>query len=309
MMSVASFKKSFSLSTVAIGMGVIACFVGCKDSEFSRRSVEVPIAQFYGEPGKPHRAAVRWQVLDCALMQQVCDNTSLREVSIVAAKRDGTPILPQVAKLPQLEALTIIEAPIRDDELSALSQAEGLTSLELSRTGILGEGLWHLTKLPIKRLVIRDKHLSAEGLKAIASMTELEELELSLPDVHWADLPELASKNSLRSITLTGGTYSFREHGGLKWLVGASQLERLSLSGGNLNDRSLQAISTLSRLQELKIGPCLISEESAKYLAQLAQLRLVDIPNLDALSRGAAMRLAESAEAFEETPEVRPLRG
>jgi len=299
--AVAKSKKWLGLSAVTL-----ALLVGCKDSEFARRSIEVPMAQFYGDTGTPHTAAVRWQMVDYALMERVCANTSLRELSIVTAKRDGTPILPQIAKLPELTTLSIIEAPLRDDELSALSRSASLTSLELSRTGISGEGLWHLAKLPLKRLVIRDKQISAEGLKAIASMTELEELELSLPDAQWAELPELASRKSLRSVTLAGGSYSFRKHGGLKWLVGATNLESLNLSGGNLNDRGLKTISTFRGLQELTIGPCLISEEGVKYLAELQQLRFVDVPNVDALRIGAVMRLAESVE---EAPVARPLRG
>ncbi len=282
-------KKWLALSALAV-----ALLVGCKDSEFARRSVEVPVAQFYGDAGAPYSAAVRWQLVDTALMNRVCANPSLRELSIVTAKRDGTPILPQIAKLPELESLSIIEASLRDDELSALSQATSLTALELSRTGISGEGLWHLAKLPIKRLVIRDKQLSAEGLKAIASMPELEELELNLPDVHWAELPELASKKSLRSVAFVGGSYSFRKHGGLKCLEGATNLKTLNLSGGNLNDRAVQTICSFQDLRELTIGPSLISEEGVKCFAKLQHLKFVDMPNLNSVQIGAVIRLAES---------------
>ncbi len=299
--AVVNFKKWLGLCVAAIVL-----LAGCRDSQFARNSVEAPVAQFYGDLRAPHTAAVRWQVVDQALMERVCATKSLRELSVVTAKRDGTPILPQIAKLPKLETLTIIEAPIHDDELSALSELSSLTSLELSRTGISGAGLRHLTKLRLKRLVIREKNLTAEGLEAIASMSELEELELSLPDIQWADMPKLASTKSLRLVTLAGGSYSFREHGGLKWLSGAKNLERLNLSGGNLNDRTMQTVSTFERLRWITIGPSLISEDSLKYFTQLQHLSFVEVADLDFSQAAAMARLADRAE---EEPLAKPLRG
>ena len=302
-MSVAIFKsKSWS----AVGVCALALLAGCRDSEFSRSMELSPVAQLYGKSEAPHTAAVRWQVVSSSLMDEVCANKSLRELSIVTAKRDGTPILSQIAALPNLETLNIVEAPIADFELSDLAKATKLTSLELSRTGITGEGLKHLAKLPLKRLVIREQYLSLEGLQAIASMPQLEELELNLPDVHWADIPELASKSKLKSLSLTGGFYSFREFGGLKFVANAPQLTKVELSGKNLNDRTVKTISTFDQLQILTIEYCMISEDAVEYLSGLSQLQLVQIPMLEAMSQGAAIRLAEWAE---EELIAKPTRG
>ncbi|MDX1927638.1 MAG: hypothetical protein SFV81_14045 [Pirellulaceae bacterium] len=280
--------KKWSLS----GAIVLALFSGCKDSEYAHHNTEVPIAQFYGPQGQPNTATVRWQKVDTALIQSVCSHSSLRELNICVATRDGSPIFPSVSKLPNLEALTVIEVPLTDDELSSLSEAGKLTSLELSRTGITGAGLKHLAKLPLKRLVIRDKHLSLEGLQAIASLTELEELELCVPSIHLADIPAMASKSNLKSVIISDGHFSYREFGGLKFLAGASRLTNLHLSGPNLNDRSLKAIGTLSGLQNLTIGKSVISEEGIEYLSTLEHLQSVDIPSLHSLQD--AIRLAES---------------
>ncbi len=220
----------------------LALLGGCKDSEFSSRTTRPPIAQFYGPEPQPHTATIRWQKIDSELIKLVCGHASLQELNICGATRDGSPIFPQVSKLPNLETLSIVEVPVADDELSGLSEMACLKSLELSRTGISGSGLQHLANLPLRRLVIRDKQLSLEGLQAIANMKELEELELCIPSIHLADLPTLASINKLKSVIVTDGHFSYREFGGLKFLIGSTSLTDLQLSGDSMNDRSLKSI-------------------------------------------------------------------
>jgi hypothetical protein len=298
-MSTAKWKKWLGLSSAV----VLALLSGCKDSEFSHRNDKVQIAQFYGPESQPHTATVRWQEIDRALIQSVCAHLSLRELNLCGVTRDGSPIFPQIAKLPILETLSIVEVPLTDDDLGTLSEARRLTSLELSRTGIKGCGLQYLVKLPLKRLVIRDQQLSYEGLQAIARMAELEELELCIPGIHLADMPTLASNNKLKSLTITDGHFSYREYGGLKFLMGATNLTDLHLSGVSLNDRSLKSISTLSNLRNLTIEESVISEEGIEYLTKLEHLQSVDVPTLYSLQN--TVRLAES---IDDEPLPQPLR-
>lgn len=279
---------------MVLSAAVLALFGGCRDSEFSHRHESVQVAQYYGPQSQPYMATMRWQKANSDLVQSVCAHTSLRELNIFTATRDGSPILPFVAQLQNLEALNIVEVPLNDDELRALGEATRLTSLELSRTGIGGWGLQFLAKLPLKRLVIRDKQLSIEGLQAIASMTELEELELCIPGIHLADIPTLASNKNLKSVRITDGHFSYREFGGLKFLIGANNLRDLHLSGANLNDRTLKSISTLSNLRKLTIEEGVISEEGIEHLAVLAHLQSVDVPSLHWLQD--SLRLAESVD-------------
>ena len=305
-LKILSGKQWLVFSGVACAM-----LAGCRNSEFSRLSHDAPTVQYYGDATAPHAAAVRWQLVGSALMEEICSNKSLRELSIVTARREGTEILPQVASLPNLETLNLIEAPITDEELRTLAQAEKLQSLELSRTGITGEGLRHLAKLPLKRLIIREQSLTREGLEAIASMTELEELELCLPEARWAELPTLASKSKLRSVTLNGGFFSYRKFGGLKGLVNAPNLESMSLSGSNLNDRTIESIGTFSNLQSLSIERCEITQDGVEHLARLKHLRFVQLPVLDSLPHVAVSCLAECVEESNDFAEeaILPARG
>ena len=101
-----NWKKWMVLSAT-----VLALLGGCKDSEFSHRHEAVQIAQYYGPESQPQIATIRWQKADSDLMQSVCAHTSLRELSILTATRDGSPILPFVAKLQALETLNIVEVP------------------------------------------------------------------------------------------------------------------------------------------------------------------------------------------------------
>ncbi len=272
-------------------LAVLALVGGCKDSEFASRTPRPNIAQFYGPESQPSIAAVRWQTLDSGLIASICSQASLQELSICGAARDGSPIFPQLSKLPNLETLNIIEVHLDDEELRGLSEVASLKSLELSRTGISGIGLQYIAKLSLKRLVIREQRLSFEGLQAIASMTELEELELCIPGIHLADMPVLASINKLKSVIIADGHFSFREFGGLKFLMGSNSLTDLELSGVSLNDRSLKSISTLTNLRNLTIGKSVISEEGIGYLANLQHLQSVDFPASNSLQN--AVRLAK----------------
>ena len=294
-----NWKNWMGLSSAVL----LALLSGCKDSEFSQRHVVVPIVQYHGPKSNPHTASVRWQKIDSALMQSICAHTSLRELSLFTATRDGSPIFPHVAKLQNLETLNVVEVSLSDDELRTLSEAKELTSLELSSTGISGCGLQYLVKLPLKRLVIRDKQLSLQGLQAIACMTELEELELCIPGIHLADMPTLASKGKLTSLTITDGHFSYREFGGLKFLMGATNLIDLHLSGANLNDRSLATIGTLQNLKNLSIKDCVISEEGIEHLSKLEQLQTLDVPISRSLQN--TIRLAES---MDDEPLPQPIR-
>lgn len=302
-------SKNWNLNKLCLsGAVVLTLLSGCKDSEFSHRTKGVSTAQFFGPASQPNIAAVRWQKIDAASMQSICSHRSLRELSICGGTRDGSPIFPQLSTLPNLEMLNIVEFPLTDDELAGLSDAPNLSSVELSRTGISGHGLQHLAKLPLKRLVIRDRQLSLEGLQAIASMTGLEELELCIPGIHLADMPTLASNNTLRSVIIAEGQFSFREYGGLKFLLGASKLTDLQLSGVSLNDRSLKPICSLSSLQNLTIGKSVISEEGIKFLSSLEHLHSLDVPSLPSLQN--ALRLADAnGEVVDEAPLPRPIRG
>jgi Leucine-rich repeat (LRR) protein len=296
-MSTATWKK-------CIGTVVVLAFLGgCKDSEFSHRREVQQRVQYYGPQSQPHTASIRWQMIDGELMQSLCARPSLRELNIITATRNGSAIFPHVGKLQNLETLNIIEVPLNDDELRSLSEAKRLTSLELSRTGISGYGLQYLAKLPIKRLVIRDKQLSLEGLQAIARMTELEELELCISGLRLADMPTLASNQKLKSVIITDAHFSYREFGGLKFLMGATNLRELHLSGVNLNDRSLKSIGSLVNLRSLTIGECMISEEGIEHLAKLEHLRFVDAPTFHSLQH--SMRLAES---IDDEPLPQPVR-
>ncbi len=211
-----------------------------------------------------------------------------------------------LAELKDLRTLVLIEVPITDEDLHELSNAKNLESLELSQTAIQGAGFKYIANLPIKQLIVRAPSLSLEALEAIASMTELEHLELCVPNVHWANLPELASKDKLRSVMLWGGHFSFRHHGGLDSIRGAANLKELSLSGENINDRTLAAISTLGNLHSLTIQHYVASDAGIEHLASLDKLRIANIPDLDFRLRQSNLQLADRVE---EEPLAIPARG
>ncbi len=291
---------------IGVGCLAIAALVGCEGSEYSRRyEAESPV-QYFGDALRPEKAVVRQQAIDDGHIQSICAHKSLAELRLISTSFDASVVLPSIATLPNLRTLSLIEVPVSDTDLKALSQATNLETLELSQTDIRGDGLKHIAHLPLKSLTLRAQSLSQEALEAVASMKNLEHLEICVTNIHWANLPELASKDNLRSVMLWGGYFSFRHHGGLDSIRGAVNLNELIMSGENINDRTLAAISTLGNLQSLTIEHYVASDSGIELLAGLDKLRIANVPDLDFRSRNSSLQLADRAE---EEPRAVPVRG
>lgn len=270
----------------------LACLLasGCGDSRYAQ---DVAAKRFDLAP-QNHAATIHDQLLDQELMASLLAHGDLKEVRILMSDRTSVPVLAEVSKLEGLSHLALLEVELTDEELAVLAAAKQLTSLELIRTGITGEGLKHLHGLPIKKLSLREPRLTPAGLQLLLGFPELEELELYTPNTRTEDIPSLAGLSRLTRLTIFDARFSYREHGGLKCLDGAHSLRYLELSGSNLNDRSLKVVSTLSGLEELDIPAHRLTQEGLGQLASLGQLRSTSIaPAVDSNSQ-PVLTLAEA---------------
>ena len=144
----------------------------------------------------------------------------------------------------------------------------------------------------ITDLILSGSMVTAEGLRHLASMTNLRKLEMRLlRSVNGEDLAPLAELHSLRHLDLWQTKIG---NDGLKHLAGLSNLESLDLAETTINDAGLQHLAGLTKLAELSLVQTRVSDAGLEHLKGLANLRLITVgdgklidPRTDRLSPGA----------------------
>lgn len=287
------------------------CLAGCSGPEplESPDNLERAANVEYSEEGTAKSVRIKFVKLSPDMLSKIQAEPSLEIVEINECPRDNVPLLCEFSKLEQLQELTLNHVPLVDEELEQLAGCQQLRSLELSQTGITGEGLKHLAHLPIKRLAIRGFTLTKEGLRCLTAFDQLEELELFLPQLDAADLPPLSELNNLRSLSLHRLQYSYREYGGLSKLIGADSLQRIELSGSKLNKRVYDALALLPNVSQLYISNSRVNDEALQVLGRLKHLRVLRMDFCEALTDQAPVILSEFQQLQELALEGTTLKG
>lgn len=136
--------------------------------------------------------------------------------------------LSHVAKLDQLQELSLAVTRVSDAGIQQLAELHHLERLDLSRTGITDQALKHVAKLKrLKSLQLNFVCISDEGLKQIAKLPSLEELELRVSNISADGIRHLRELHSLR---------------------------KLDLSRNRMNEKTVEALMDLKNLQELDIS-------------------------------------------------------
>jgi Leucine-rich repeat (LRR) protein len=261
---------------------IICCWLllnaGCDTSQLSdATSLQNSARIELSASGEPRLLRAKFIDLTPELNRQFADMNTLEEVEINESRRDGSPLLSEIARLPQLQTIRLNHVALTDAELEQLSGAQHLTTLELSQTGIQGEGLKHLSKLPIKRLLLCDTSITAEGLASLTELKELEELELYLPTLSASSIPSLAALKNLKKVHIIRINFNYRLHGGLNCFEGVESLEELRIHGERLTSRVLRAVAKVKSLKSLTLDRGLFVDEGLEALLPLEKLENLEI--------------------------------
>ena len=216
-------------------------------------------------------------------LRQLNDHPEIRELALQECSQVTDSGFAHVAAAPKLKKLNISRIAITDDALQSLADHGQLGELELAHTQIAGQGLKHLASLPLQRLTINSRTVTAEGLQAMAELHALRQLELQCQEISLADLPALGRLEQLESLD---AYYTPAGKNGVEVLRGLARLKKLVLASEQVNDDSIAAINTLTALEELHVSGSHISDNGLSSLS---------LPNLKMLNIGTDTAITDAA--------------
>lgn len=191
----------------------------------------------------------------------------LKQLSRLELETVDAESLVQIARLENLESLSITGKAIGDEHLRSISRMKGLCTLELQRTSITDEGLAQLANMPnLTYLRLSHCEITGTGLKSLAS------------------LPKLIVLNLART-QITGD--------GFGSLARVKTLEHLSVAGSALNDDGLQEIAKIASLTNLNIGTTWVTDEGLKALESLKKLTSLQVGETP-VTRAASHKLKQA---------------
>ena len=244
-----------------------------------------------------------------------------------AGTKVATTGIAQVAKLPTLVGLSVeLCDKLADKSLEPLAECWNLTALVAAGTDISGNGLQHLIglkklvaidldvcdnitddscgvlgKMPqlralnLKKTAFEKQRISSQGLQKLATLKDLEvlnlyannindpslehlkmmsrlqELDLSLTTVTDNGLSKLSHLSKLKKLTLLyseGFAGPKITNAGLKPLAGLSHLKDLNLIGARISDQGISDLSKLKGLEKLTLVGTRISTEGLRKLRE-----------------------------------------
>jgi hypothetical protein len=128
-------------------------------------------------------------------------------------------------ELPFIETLLLGHTRVLDNALAVLGTMTSLTSLSLENTGIRSS-LNHLARLPLRKLDISETKVVGTATAALAAVTTLQELDLSLCEITWQ---------------------------GMLFLSTLADLKHLKLDSRVVDDLSIRPLQALTKLESLDL--------------------------------------------------------
>jgi hypothetical protein len=127
--------------------------------------------------------------------------------------------------------------------------------------------------------------LKDDDLRLVATLSKLEELNLSNTDIGDIGLAHLQRLTHLRSLALV---YTNITDDGLSTIKEMHRLTKLELAGTNISDSGLAHLTSLSALRELDISDTSITDAGLGHLTKLSGLTRLGMDDTEISREGAA---------------------
>ncbi len=218
--------------------------------------------------------------------------------------------LEHLGRIETLESIDVSHSTITDAGIAHLKNLRSLRDLDLQSTNITDAGLKHLGTLSSFRKVnLRRTKITDSGLAHLANSRGLEELRVNSTRITDSGLAHLRSMDSLKYLDI--GWTRVTEEGlqhlseltsletlvlprdngiteeGLAHLAGLRQLKHLTGIPGDLSDRGLRCLSKM-QLESLDLRGAEITDETMPYVAQLTNLRELELQKCSTTNAGLA---------------------
>jgi acyl-CoA:6-aminopenicillanic acid acyl transferase/Leucine Rich Repeat (LRR) protein len=204
------------------------------------------------------------------------DTQSALEAAGVAVKRDGKRItsvslgkssqldaaLPLLAKLPDLEELGLMDAPIGDGALEVVKSMPKLRALNIGGTRVTDAGLQHVQGLTsLEYLGVMRTQVSDAGLANLKNLPSLKTLNLADTKVTDEGLVHLFGLKRLEGLNLSNNAIT---DAGLVQVGKIPSVAGLNLTGTKVTDAGLVHLASLPKLTKLNLTGTAVTEEGVK---------------------------------------------
>ncbi len=206
--------------------------------------------------------------------------------------------------LTSLKSLGLKEAGLTDEDIEGLSALTGLTELMLEDNEELSEKTMDALKEALPNCTITHSELKASGVVLGILEFEIDETEVSAPDLGIEDISTVANFTDIVSLDLNSNLIS-----DISALSGLTTLESLDLSGNYIE--SVSALSGLTAMQELNLDYN-TNLSSLSGLSSMGSLKSLDLSHtaVTDLSALSSLRSLESLSLDSlEIDSLEPLHG
>ena len=213
------------------------------------------------------------------------DLKDLRRLHVLKATKVTDGWLAHLKVMTNLTGLTLSGCEtVTNVGIAQLTSLSNMETLELRATGVTGDVLVNLKKLPrLRILLLSDCDFTPEALENLAGLTQLTELELSGAGIndaklaHFKGMPNLKHLDLSRNVGLTGA--------GLTQLKDLPALRELNLFDTGLTDAGLGSLKDLPKLTQLILGGPAMTVTDAGFanLAGLLDLTSLGVRGLKGL--------------------------
>jgi len=179
----------------------------------------------------------------------------------------------------------------------ALVRAGESDQIQIEQSPLNDRDLESLAGLSSLRVLLIDhpkSHFSADGLKRLADLANLEQLRSRAPGIDDAALAQLAEIKSLRVLNLPHATFSDQA---LAHLRGLAHLEQLRFGSPHVTTAGMQTIADLPALKRLHLINVPITDEALREFAKMEQLESLYLD-------GANVSDAALDELFQKRPKL-----
>lgn len=168
-----------------------------------------------------------------------------------------------IAKLEQLDSLSIIAPKISQRILKDLSPLKNLTSLKISTDNVGLYEIKNFSKLKTLDLSLSSHQLSDEGVEEINVLTNLESLNLSNTAVTCKCLKPLKKLNFLTNLDLSNTKIS---DDGFENIASLNNLKDLNLTQTEITGAAIQELAKIKGLKTIKLKKSGINDIALKEL-------------------------------------------
>lgn len=241
------------------------------------------------DQGLEHLTQLGLELLDVSNCRMIT-STGLVHISKIASLTEldlgycvGASGFECLLSLRNLKKLVLEVCSVGDLVCAILAQFPAIEELNLTDTAVTEEGLEHLSKLPLKTLIVQGCSVGDSSLKHVPPTVT--HLDLFMTEITDAGIKELHFLPDLETLDVACCQVTDQ---GVFYLTKFTKLHTLQLYETQITDACAEILASMVSLQKLYLGKTKVSDKSLSTLAKLVNLTTLALAHCDVTDRGLA---------------------